>query len=106
MTSFRQIETNRVRTQEQRSETEAGKRRSRAKCSSARRTAETVVVALEDTSESTQAFEAAITTLELDLTRPRILLTELGMVIAWCNSGGGQRSPAGSPSRNSGFIHS
>jgi two-component system, OmpR family, KDP operon response regulator KdpE len=44
--------------------------------------------------------------IEVDLTRPRILLTELGMVIAWCNSGGGQRSPAGSPSRNSGFIHS
>jgi hypothetical protein len=56
MTSFRQIEANRVRT----SENKVAKDDRGPHAVPARRTAETVVVALEETPETTQAFEAAI----------------------------------------------
>jgi hypothetical protein len=59
MNSFREIEPNRARTQEQRSQNRSWQTTIMAKCSSARRNVETVVVALEDTSETPQAFEAA-----------------------------------------------
>jgi len=53
MTSFRQMEPNRVRNQEQRSENRSWQTTIAAKAARSRRAAETVVVALEDTVETT-----------------------------------------------------
>jgi hypothetical protein len=66
MISFRQIEANRVRTQEQRFETKLAKDDGGPHAVPARRTAETVVVALEGmkTIKHSRQLSSRITTLE------------------------------------------